>query len=86
MTDAHEQHPDHRHAPTHDAEAEEWRGILLGTDPWLKKLADELLVSWQTWKASGLPIEGLDRRPVTLAGRAEPLEVVHWHAPEHASA
>ncbi len=41
--------------------------------------ANELLVSWDAWKASGLPAEKLDRRPVQLAGRAEPLDVVHWH-------
>jgi len=41
--------------------------------------ADELLVSWQAWKSSGLPVDGLDRRPVTLVGRTEPLDVVHWN-------
>jgi adenylate cyclase len=48
--------------------------------------ANELLVSWDAWKASGLPIDGLDRRALTLAGRAEPLEVVHWHARQRAAA
>jgi class 3 adenylate cyclase len=43
--------------------------------------ANELMVSWTAWKSSGLPIDGLDRRPVTLAGRSEPLDVVHWRAP-----
>jgi adenylate cyclase len=40
---------------------------------------NELLVSWDAWKASGLPQEKLDRRPVKLTGREEPLDVVHWH-------
>lgn len=48
--------------------------------------ANELLVSWQAWKSSGLPIDGLDRRPVTLVGRTEPLDVVHWHAPQRVPA
>jgi adenylate cyclase len=42
--------------------------------------ANELLVSWQTWETSGLPREGLTRDRVKLAGRAEPLEVVHFQA------
>jgi len=47
--------------------------------------ASELLVSWLAWQAAGLPVEGLDRRPVALAGRSEPLDVVHWRAPERVS-
>jgi adenylate cyclase len=45
---------------------------------------NELLVSWTAWRAAGLPAENLDRRPVQLTGRAEPLDVVHWH-PEAAA-
>lgn len=48
--------------------------------------ANELLVSWDAWKSSGLPTEDLDRGPLALAGRAEPLEVVHWRARERATA
>jgi adenylate cyclase len=42
--------------------------------------ANELLVSWAAWQASGLPADNLDRRPVQLAGREEPLDVVHLRA------
>jgi adenylate cyclase len=41
--------------------------------------ANELLVSWTAWQTAGLPADKLDRRPVKLTGREEPLEVVHWH-------
>jgi adenylate cyclase len=44
--------------------------------------ANELLVSWQAWQSSGLPADGLDRRSIAIAGRTEPLEVVHWQAPQ----
>ncbi len=40
--------------------------------------ASQLLVSWQAWQSSGLPADGLDRRNIALAGRAEPMEVVYW--------
>jgi adenylate cyclase len=36
----------------------------------------ELLVSWAAWERSGLPVEGLERRTVEVAGRREPLDIV----------
>jgi len=42
--------------------------------------ASELLVSWPAWQSSGLASENLDRRMLTLAGRSEPMDVVHWHS------
>ncbi|HZP19266.1 MAG TPA: adenylate/guanylate cyclase domain-containing protein [Bauldia sp.] len=39
----------------------------------------ELLVSWAAWQAAGLPADNLDRRVLALAGRSEPMDVVHWH-------
>jgi adenylate cyclase len=70
MTDAHDSHPDHRHAPTHDAETEEWRGILLGTDPSLKKMRHlwHTVPSSPRCKVCGAPFKGIGVAITALTG------------------